>query len=121
MKARAIGGPLDGQFIEANGETVHVPVAKVGRPAEMFIYELRERQGRFVLVPQQEIEIKCTWCEKVYPIGEDPLGFTPDGEGGFICEACSKLTTIEAFRRLSMSIHYCMKTFKEEFLRKNQQ
>jgi hypothetical protein len=43
-KAKAIGGPLDGQEVVCNGETIHVPVAQIGKPAKMFIYRLQELQ-----------------------------------------------------------------------------
>jgi len=56
VKAIAKGGPLDGQEVECNGDTVHVPVARCGKPSTMFIYKLRElrhedRRSEFFLLP----------------------------------------------------------------------
>ena len=58
VKAKAMGGPIDGQTVVANGNTVHVPVARTGRPAEVFIYQLidyRHEDGRqeWILRPME--------------------------------------------------------------------
>ena len=58
-KATAKGGPLDGQEVECNGNTLHVPIARIGKPATMFFYDLREEKcscglSKFVLIPHYE-------------------------------------------------------------------
>lgn len=56
MKATVKGGPLDGQEVECNGDTYHVPVTEVGKPTRMFIYKLWKRRysdgrSKFFLLP----------------------------------------------------------------------